>query len=37
MKFKKGNKACIIPNHHGDIPQDTLHQIIKTTRINIKL
>ena len=35
MKYKKGNKICIIPNHKGDIPIGTLSQIIKLTGINI--
>lgn len=25
MKFKKGNKTCIVPNHKGDIPKGTLN------------
>ncbi len=35
MKFKKGNKNCIVLNHKGDIPKGTLLQIIKSTNINI--
>lgn len=35
MKYKKGNKTCIIPNHKGDIPKGTLSQIVKHTGIKI--
>lgn len=35
MKYKKGDKTCIIPNHKGDIPKGTLSQIVKSTGIKI--
>ena len=35
MKFKKGNKTCIVPNHKGDIPSGTLDNIVKSTGIKI--
>ena len=35
MKYKKGNKICIVPNHKGDIPIGTLSQIVKSTGIKI--
>ena len=35
MKYRKGNKICIIPNHKGDIPTGTLSQIVKSTGINL--
>lgn len=35
MKYKKGNKTCIIPNHKGDIPVGTLAQIVKITGIKL--
>lgn len=35
MKYKKGDKTCIIPNHQGDIPKGTLPQIVKNTGIKI--
>lgn len=36
MIFKKDNKACVVPNHHGDIPIGTLNSILKTSGINLK-
>lgn len=35
MKFKKGNKTCIVPNHKGDIPKGTLSQIVRSTGIKV--
>lgn len=35
MKFKKGNKVCIVPNHKGDIPKGTLSQIVRSTGIKL--
>lgn len=35
MKYKKGNKICIVPNHKGDIPIGTLSRIVKSTGIKI--
>lgn len=35
MKFKKGNKTCIVPNHKGDIPKSTLSQIVRSTEIKV--
>ncbi len=35
MKFKKEGKACIVPNHKGDIPKGTLSQIIRSTGIKL--
>ena len=35
MKYKKGDKTCIIPNHHGDIPKGTLSNIAKSTGIKL--
>ena len=35
MKYKKGNKICIVLNHNGDIPIGTLSQIVKSTGIKI--
>lgn len=33
MKFRKGNKVCIVPNHKGDIPKGTLSQIARSTGV----
>ena len=33
MKFRKGNKMCIVPNHKGDIPKGTLSQIARSTGV----
>ena len=35
LKYKKGNRICIIPNHKGDIPTGTLSQIVKSTGIKL--
>lgn len=35
MKYKKGDKTCIVPNHKGDIPKGTLSQIVKHTGIKL--
>lgn len=35
MKFRKGDKTCIVPNHSKDIPKGTLLQIIKSTGIKL--
>ena len=35
MKYKKGDKVCIVPNHRGDIPTGTLSQIVKSTGIKL--
>ena len=35
MKYTKGDKTCIIPNHKGDIPKGTLSQIVKLTGIKL--
>lgn len=35
MKYKKGTKVCIIPNHKGDIPKGTLASIVKLTGIKL--
>lgn len=35
MKYRKGAKVCIIPNHKGDIPKGTLSNIEKSTGIKV--
>ncbi len=35
MKYRKGTKVCIIPNHKGDIPKGTLSNIVKSTGIKL--
>jgi len=35
MKYRKGSKVCIVPNHKGDIPTGTLSNIVKSTGIKI--
>lgn len=35
MKYRKGTKVCIVPNHKGDIPKGTLSNIAKSTGIKI--
>ena len=35
MKYRKGTKVCIVPNHKGDIPKGTLSNIVKSTGIKL--
>lgn len=35
IKYKKWSLICVIPNHKGDIPKETLAQIVKSTEIKL--
>lgn len=35
LKYKKGTKTCIVPNHRGDIPRGTLSNIVKSTGVKL--
>lgn len=35
LKYQKGSKMCIIPNHKGDIPKGTLSNIVKSTGVKL--